>query len=86
MGRLPISRYSPTARSCITANYLDSNNNEILEVVRLNTDGTLDSTFGQDGIGTLTQPTQFSQYLPDGVTVLSSGQIAVSLSFSGYST
>jgi uncharacterized delta-60 repeat protein len=85
-GEAPHTALQPDGKIVVTANYMDSNNNEILEVVRLNTDGTLDSTFGQDGIATLTQPSQFSQYLPDGVTVLSSGQIVVSLSFTGYST
>ncbi len=83
-GEAPYIAFQADGKIVLTANYSDSNNNEILAVVRLNTDGTLDSTFGQDGIGTLTQPSQFSQYVPDGLTVLSSGQIVVSLSYSGY--
>ncbi len=48
-----------------------------LVVVRFNTDGTPDSTFGQGGVATLAIPTQFDG-VTGGITVLSGGQIVVS--------
>jgi uncharacterized delta-60 repeat protein len=78
-GEAPYAAFQPDGKIVVVANISGSSNIEILEVFRLNTDGTLDSTFGQNGVATLAQPSQFSQYIPGGVAVLQSGQIVVTL-------
>jgi uncharacterized delta-60 repeat protein len=55
----------------------DTSSGDFLVVVRFDTDGTPDSTFGQGGVATLAIPTQFDG-VTGGITVLSGGQIVVS--------
>jgi uncharacterized delta-60 repeat protein len=64
---------------------VDGTDGSSVVVVRFNTDGTPDSTFGQGGVVTLAIPTQFEGVI-GGITVLSGGQIVVSDTYGGFAS
>ncbi len=69
----------PDGKILVCASYLKAGTQDAIAIFRFNTDGTPDVTLGQNGVATFVKRAQYFGYPLRDITVLSGGQILVSV-------